>query len=81
MEKPKLNESYWYVDTDGESWEILQKENHMEQIDKYNFAAKNFYRTREDLEQDLFDLLMRLTLQDAETVSRMLVGRGNRFLV
>lgn len=77
-EKPKLHESYWYIDTDGEQWEILQKENCMEDMDKYNFAQKNFFPTREALLEDAFDVLMRLTLQDAETVGHMIVDARKR---
>lgn len=74
MEKPKLHESYWYIDTDGENWTILQKENCMEDMDKYNFAQQNFFYDVDSLEENAFDVLTRLTLLDAESVGRMIVS-------
>lgn len=74
MEKPKLHESYWYIDTDGDNWTILQKENCMEDMDKYNFAQQNFFYDVDSLEENAFDVLTRLTLLDAESVGRMIVS-------
>ena len=75
MEKPRLGEKYWYIEVDNDdSWRILQKENKLEDMDKYNFASENFYQSKDEAQDDAFEMLQKLTLLSAEEVGRMIVN-------
>ncbi len=75
MEKPRLGEMYWYIEVDSDdSWRILQKENHLEDMDKYNFASENFYQSKDEAQDNAFEMLMKLTLLSAEEVGRMIMN-------
>ena len=75
MEKPKMGEKYWYIEVDSDNnWRILQKENHLEDLDKYNFASENFYHSKDEAQDDAFEMLQKLTLLSAEEVGRMIVN-------
>ena len=49
MEKPKLNENYWYIEVNtDDTWAISKRANKMADIDKYNFACENFYLSEDE---------------------------------
>ena len=49
MEKPKLNENYWYIEVNtDDTWAISKRVNKMTDIDKYNFACENFYLSEDE---------------------------------
>ena len=73
MEKPKLGESYCFIEiADDTSFRISFKENCLDDMDKYNFACGNFYENSEQAEDAAFEMLMQLTLFEAEEVGRMI---------
>ena len=75
MEKPGLGERYWYIEVDNDdSWRIREKENKLEDMDKYNFASENFYQSKDEAQDNAFEMLMKLTLLSAEEVGRMIVN-------
>lgn len=75
MEKPRLGERYWYIEVDNDdSWRIREKENKLEDMDKYNFASENFYQSKDEAQDNAFEMLMKLTLLSAEEVGRMIVN-------
>lgn len=75
MEKPRLGEIYWYIEVDNDdSWRIREKENKLEDMDKYNFASENFYQSKDEAQDNAFEMLMKLTLLSAEEVGRMIVN-------
>ena len=75
MEKPRLGEMYWYIEVDNDdSWRIREKENKLEDMDKYNFASENFYQSKDEAQDNAFEMLMKLTLLSAEEVGRMIVN-------
>jgi len=75
MEKPKLGEKYWYIEANpDDSWGIYLRENVLGDMDKYNFACGNFYKNKEAAEADAFEMLMRLTLLDADEVGRLILN-------
>ncbi len=76
MEKPKLHESYWYIEVNtDDTWEIKKRLNEMADMDKYNFACENFYQTDDEAAADAFEMLMRLTLYPAEKVGEMIAAK------
>ena len=75
MEKPRLGERYWYIEVDNDdSWRIREKENKLEDMDKYNFASENFYQSKDETQDNAFEMLMKLTLLSAEEVGRMIMN-------
>ncbi len=75
MEKPRLGERYWYIEVDNDdSWRIREKENKLEDMDKYNFASENFYQSKDEAQGNAFEMLMKLTLLSAEEVGRMIMN-------
>lgn len=75
MEKPRLGERYWYIEVDNDdSWRIREKENKLEDMDKYNFASENFYQSKDEAQDNAFEMLMKLTLLSAEEVGRMIMN-------
>lgn len=53
MDKPPLHTHYYALDVaeDWQSFSYICKENVMDQMDRYNFAAANWAYTLEDLEE------------------------------
>ena len=75
MEKPRLGERYWYIEVDNDdSWRIREKENKLEDMDKYNFASEKFYQSKDEAQDNAFEMLMKLTLLSAEEVGRMIMN-------
>ena len=76
MEKPKLNEQYWYIEVDSDdTWEITLRKNEMADLDKYNFACENFYHSEDEAAAEAFEMLMKLTLYPAEKVGEMIAAK------
>lgn len=76
MEKPKLNENYWYIEVNtDDTWAISKRVNKMTDIDKYNFACENFYLSEDEAAASTFEMLMKLTLYPAEKVGEMIAAK------
>lgn len=76
MEKPKLHESYWYIELEqDDSWDIKHRKNEMADLDKYNFACANFFTTEDIAAENAFEMLLALTLYDADKVGEMIAWK------
>lgn len=75
MDKPPLHTRYYALDVaeDWQSFSYICKENVMDQMDRYNFAAANWAYTLEDLEEKTFSILLFITGSDEATVAQMIL--------
>lgn len=74
MDKPAIHNLYYALDIaeDLQSFSYIQKENVMDQMDRYNFAAGNWAPTLKEIKGKAFAILLFLTGEDEATVSQMI---------
>lgn len=73
MEKPKLNESYWYIDLQEDGWwQISQAVNTLSYMDVYHIANHNCFASLDEAQEHAYDLLLALSGESEETVAYML---------
>ncbi|MEE0206650.1 MAG: hypothetical protein UEX93_07255 [Peptococcaceae bacterium] len=79
-EKPKIHTTYHFIDLydDWSDYDYAEKENQMEQIDKYNFATANWDYDFASLESRTYEILHALTTLSDEEIARVMVRHERR---
>ena len=79
-EKPKTHTNYHSTDLhdDWSDYDYAEKENKMEQIDKYNFATANWDYDLTALENRTYEVLHALTTLNDEEIAAIMVRHEKR---
>lgn len=80
MDKPQLNTSYYYIELNN-TWDdfiYAQKENVMDQTDRYNIATNNWSYDQSDLEARTYDVLHILTCKEDRDIAAMIIQQNER---
>ena len=79
-EKPTIHSTYHYIDLydDWDDFDYTQKENLIDQTDKYNFATGNWSYDLEELENRTYEVLHALTTLNDEEIAAIMVRHEKR---
>lgn len=79
-EKPKINTTYHYIDLydDWSDYDFAEKENAMDQTDKYNFATGNWDYDFTALENRTYEVLHALTTLNDEEIAAIMMRHEKR---
>lgn len=79
-EKPTIHSTYHYIDLydDWDDFDYAEKENLIDQTDKYNFATGNWSYDFEELENRTYEVLHALTTLNDEEIAAIMVRHEKR---
>lgn len=80
MDKPRLHTSYYFIDLldDWNDFNYRQRENVMDQTDRYNIATKNWSYDLADLEARTYDILHLLTCKEDAEIAAIMIRQEER---
>ena len=76
MDKPKLNQTYWYIDlNDDLTWTVTHTVNRRTDMDIYRIACHNCFSNQTDAEDNAYTILLAIGGLSPEETSRIYCTR------